>query len=51
MQAPGHVDAVRRHVFDPLTPAQVTQLREICDALLPTLDPDRALAPLYEATT
>ena len=42
---------VRRHVFDPLTPAQVTQLREICDALLPTLDPERTLAPLYEATT
>ena len=48
--APGHVDAVRRHVLDPLTPAQVRQLREICDALLPTLDTDRALAPLYEAT-
>jgi DNA-binding MarR family transcriptional regulator len=49
--APGHVDAVRRHVFDALTATQVTQLREICDALLPTLDPERALAPLYEAST
>lgn len=49
--APGHVEAVRRHVLDPLTPTQVTQLREICDALLPTLDPDRALAPLYEASS
>ena len=49
--APGHVEAVRRHVLDPLTPAQVRQLREICDALLPTLDTDRALAPLYEATS
>ena len=39
--APGHVEAVRRHVLDPLTSAQVTQLREICDALLPTLDADR----------
>lgn len=27
--APGHVDAVRRYVFDALTPAQVRQLREI----------------------
>jgi DNA-binding MarR family transcriptional regulator len=49
--APGHVEAVRRHVLDPLSKQQVTQLREICDALLPTLDPDRALAPLYETTT
>ena len=49
--APGHVEAVRRHVLDPLTTEQVRQLREICDALLPTLDADRALAPLYEATT
>src|SRR3954454_19344383 len=49
--APGHVDAVRRHVFDALTATQVTQLREICDALLPTLDPDRSLAALYDTTT
>lgn len=49
--APGHVETVRRHVFDPLTPTQVAQLRDICDALLPTLDPERALAPLYDATT
>ncbi|GAA2161703.1 MarR family winged helix-turn-helix transcriptional regulator [Pedococcus bigeumensis] len=49
--APGHVEAVRRHVLDPLSKQQVTQLREICDALLPTLDPDRTLAPLYESTT
>lgn len=27
--APGHVSAVRRHVFDPLTKAQQRQLREI----------------------
>lgn len=27
--APGHVDAVRRYVFDPLTRAQVGQLRDI----------------------
>ncbi|HET7489251.1 MAG TPA: MarR family transcriptional regulator [Acidimicrobiales bacterium] len=32
--APGHVDAVRRHFFDRLTPAQVAGLREACEALL-----------------
>jgi DNA-binding MarR family transcriptional regulator len=32
--APGHVGAVRRHLFDRLTPAQVRQLGEICSALL-----------------
>ena len=35
--APGHVEAVRRHLFDPLSPAQVDQLREICEALLGSL--------------
>ena len=32
--APGHVEGVRAHVFDPLTPEQVTQLREISTALV-----------------
>lgn len=32
--APGHVAGVRKHVFDPLTPAQVVQLREISTALV-----------------
>lgn len=32
--APGHVEGVRRHVFDPLTPEQVTQLRQISTALV-----------------
>jgi DNA-binding MarR family transcriptional regulator len=32
--APGHVEGVRAHVFDPLTPAQVQQLREISTALV-----------------
>lgn len=31
--APGHVEAVRRALFDPLTPAQVAQLRAICEAV------------------
>src|SRR5574338_118869 len=30
---PGHVDTVRRHVLDALTPSQVRQLRRIADAL------------------
>ena len=32
--APGHVDAVRHLVFDRLTPAQIRQLGNLCDALL-----------------
>jgi DNA-binding MarR family transcriptional regulator len=41
--APGHVDTVRRHVIDALTPEQVEQLRGIADALLERLDPDHAM--------
>lgn len=32
--APGHVEGVRRHLFDALTPAQVTQLRRISETLV-----------------
>lgn len=32
--APGHVDGVRRHLFDRLTPAQVCELRAISEAVL-----------------
>jgi DNA-binding MarR family transcriptional regulator len=28
--APGHVEGVRTHLLDPLTPEQVTQLAQIC---------------------
>ena len=40
--APGHVESVRKHVFDPLTPEQQEQLRTISPALLDALlaDPD-----------
>jgi len=38
--APGHVDAVREFVLDPLTRAQLHELTEIGDALLARLDPD-----------
>ena len=36
--APGHVSEVRARLFDPLSPEQVTQLRDICEALLTGLD-------------
>lgn len=43
--APGHVEAVRRLLFDPLTAQQVTQLRAISDALVAhARDPDKAAA-------
>jgi DNA-binding MarR family transcriptional regulator len=35
--APGHVEGVRQHVFDPLTDQQVTQLREISSTMLEAL--------------
>jgi DNA-binding MarR family transcriptional regulator len=37
--APGHVEAVRTALFDPLTPEQVGQLEQICNAVLDGLDP------------
>jgi DNA-binding MarR family transcriptional regulator len=36
--APGHVAEVRAHLFDLLSPEQVTQLRDICETLLAGLD-------------
>jgi DNA-binding MarR family transcriptional regulator len=41
--APGHVDTVRQHVIDALTPEQVEQLSEIAEAILERLDPDGSL--------
>jgi DNA-binding MarR family transcriptional regulator len=41
--APGHVDAVRQAMFDPLTPEQTTSLCEVLQALVEGLDPDRSL--------
>lgn len=43
--APGHVEGVRRHVFDPLTPEQVRQLREISTTLVDALQAERAAEP------
>jgi DNA-binding MarR family transcriptional regulator len=41
--APGHVEAVRQHLFDRLTPEQAKQFGEICAAVLDGLDPDHTL--------
>jgi DNA-binding MarR family transcriptional regulator len=38
--APGHVEEVRRLVFDPLTKAQSRQLREIGGRIMRAIDPD-----------
>jgi DNA-binding MarR family transcriptional regulator len=43
--APGHVEAVRSVLFDALTPEQVTQLREISDAILRHADVDVPAVP------
>lgn len=45
--APGHVDAVRRHVLDPLSRKQLAQLRTIGDALLTRLDPEGRMTEVY----
>jgi DNA-binding MarR family transcriptional regulator len=37
--APGHVEAVREYVFDPLTKAQTRQLREICRRIMRVVEP------------
>src|SRR4051794_28209949 len=43
--APGHVAQVRELVFDGLTPAQVSALREIGGILLERMDPDSSFDP------
>lgn len=48
--APGHVEAVRTGLFDPLSREQVRQLRDICETVLGHLDPGR-LAPLRRDRT
>jgi len=42
--APGHVEAVRESLFDPLTPEQVKALGEISEAVLGRLSPKCAAA-------
>ncbi|MDG4766808.1 MarR family transcriptional regulator [Solwaraspora sp. WMMD406] len=36
--APGHVEGVRRHLFDQLTPDQIEQLRRISEVVIAHLD-------------
>jgi DNA-binding MarR family transcriptional regulator len=38
--APGHVEAVRDYVFDPLTRAQTRQLAAISERIIRAIDPD-----------
>lgn len=49
--APGHVQAVRRNLFDQLTTDQVRQLREICTAVLDGIDPGGTSAARVEQRT
>jgi DNA-binding MarR family transcriptional regulator len=41
--APGHVNEVRRLIFDPLTKAQQRQLGQIAERILKAIDPGRAI--------
>jgi DNA-binding MarR family transcriptional regulator len=41
--APGHVDAVRSALFDPLTPEQTRTLGDMLETVILRLDPDRTL--------
>ncbi|GIJ51240.1 MarR family transcriptional regulator [Virgisporangium aliadipatigenens] len=45
--APAHVEAVRQHVFDPLTKAQQRHLREIAERINATTGPDRRKADRF----
>ena len=45
--APGHVENVRRHVIDALTPEQLAQLTSITDAILERLDPAGTMSSMY----
>ncbi|GAA1124549.1 MarR family winged helix-turn-helix transcriptional regulator [Kribbella jejuensis] len=45
--APGHVETVRRHVIDVLTPEQITQLAGIAGAILESVDPEGNLSAVY----
>jgi DNA-binding MarR family transcriptional regulator len=45
--APGHVENVRHHVIDALTPEQVDQLAAVCEAMLGRLDPTGSMSAMY----
>lgn len=42
--APGHVQTVRQHVIDALSPEQIAQLTAITEAILGRMDPEGAVA-------
>nr|WP_084795987.1 MarR family transcriptional regulator [Pseudonocardia asaccharolytica] len=44
--APGHVHCVRENLFDRLTPEQVGQLRDICQAALSRLAAEPGVIPI-----
>ena len=46
--APVHVESVRTHLFDQLTPEQVTAMREIGETLVRSLDERSPAAPLAD---
>ena len=46
--APGHVENVREHVIDPLTPDQLGEMARIADAMLDRLDPDGRMRRLLD---
>lgn len=51
--APGHVEAVRGYVLDPLTRAQIRQLTSIGGRIMRAVDPDEpclSIAPAVEET-
>jgi DNA-binding MarR family transcriptional regulator len=48
--APGHVEAVRGYVFDPLTKVQQRQLRTIGLRIMRAIDPDHDIAELGRLT-
>jgi DNA-binding MarR family transcriptional regulator len=45
--APGHLEAVRAHVVDALSPDQLEALRGIADAILERVDPDGHMSANY----
>ena len=49
--APGHVEAVRQALFDPLTVEQTATLGDALRAVLERLDPDRSLRVEHGADT
>ncbi|HEY4603455.1 MAG TPA: MarR family transcriptional regulator, partial [Blastococcus sp.] len=49
--APGHVDAVREALFDPLTAEQTVALGDALLAVMERLDPDHSLRVEHGADT